>query len=700
MSLSLALANGLSGLTASQGGLATISQNVSNANTVGYSRQVTQIEQQVIDGVGVGVTITGIERIVDQFLIRDLRVQRAALGESEVVDLFYNQLQSRFGTPESNRTISANIAEFAAALDILANNPEDPSLRFDVIAAGQRFAKNISGLADSIQKLRAQADTGIKTAVDEINAQLRVIDDLNGAIAKAQVIGGNTAALEDQRDQAILKIAENIDIKTFALNSGRISILTDNGLTLLDNDLHRLDYTPAATVTNATVFGAITITPIDPETGAALGGTTTLVTSGTSSAVTSNVISGRLDGLLDIRDKTLNDLARQVDTLAAAVRDEYNKVHNNGAAFPAPNVLTGTTTVAGGDAFQGSGKVRIAIVDSAGTIVGIPLDLDLTALGATDVNGLMTAINTALGANTATIVNGKLVLTASTGNGIAINELDSQITGTTQAFSDFFGLNDFFVGTGSTDFAVRPDIVTNPGLVATAQMSLTSAVQSLLITDRTKTLDDTDSFNVATDGTFTINGTAPANTISFDVDVDTIDTLATKINNANISGITATVVSGGGNSARLVINSTNAIIDIQFGSGGNLVTAANFSAVAPTETTGITIGDNRAVQALASVTETAVTFAAVGGLLAGSLTLGEYAGAITGFNAVKASDAARTAELQKDLFNDLDHRITSFSGVNIDEEMANVILFQNAFVAAARMITATDEMFEILVNMV
>lgn len=590
MSLSLALANGLSGLAASQRGLSVISQNVANANTVGYSRQVIQLEQQVIDGIGVGVDIASVDRQVDSFLVREVQNQRSVLGDAKAAESFFNEIQARFGSPSSNTTFSADLAEFASALEILATNPEDPALRFGVVAASVTLARNISEFADSIQRIRAEADKEIKASVDAINTQLKFVDQLNTNIAAAIVTGQTTADLRDQRDRAIAVIADNIDVSIIENSAGEITILTKTGLSLLDHDLHKIEYTSAASINASTTFGAMTIVPIDRITGATIGTSESLVTSGTSSTLTSTIASGRLKGLLDSRDTALTDVGAQIDVLATALRDNYNAIHNTGSAFPAVNSLTGTRTVAVGDAFQGTGTVRIAVVDANGTIVGAPLDLNLTSIGATTVGALATTISNGLGVNaTASIVNGKLQITAANSkNAIVINENTSQVTGTTNAFSHYFGLNDLFIGTGSTDFAVRTDIVADPSLVAMGLLSTTA-------------------------------------------------------------------VSG---------------------------------------ETGVTIGDNRVVQNLAAVTEKRISFSAVGGIPAGTFTLSDFASSITGLSAVRADNAKNTAQLQKNLFENLNFRAVSFSGVNVDEEMANMILFQNAFAASARVITTANKMFE------
>ena len=114
MSLSIVISNALSGITVSQAGLANVSQNVANANTVGYSRQVLDLQQRVIADISNGVEVAGINRIVDGFLIRELRIQLSALGAATAADTFFNEIQARFGTTANNTTSAADLANFAA----------------------------------------------------------------------------------------------------------------------------------------------------------------------------------------------------------------------------------------------------------------------------------------------------------------------------------------------------------------------------------------------------------------------------------------------------------------------------------------------------------------------------------------------------------------------------------------------------------
>ena len=202
----------------------------------------------------------------------------------------------------------------------------------------------------------------------------------------------------------------------------------------------------------------------------------------------------------------------------------------------------------------------------------------------------------ALDANgSAAIVNGKLVITATNSTqGIAINTSDSLVSGTTEGFPDFFGLNDFFIGSGSTDFAVRADLITDPSRVSMGKLSLT-----------------------ATSGQ-----------------------------------------------------------------------------------SGITVGDNSVITNLAALTQKGLSFAAVSGLPAGTFSMEHDAGVILGLNAVQAGRAEAAAELEGNLLENLGIRKASQTGVNIDEELASILIFQNSFAASARVISAAQKLFDSLLSIV
>lgn len=592
MSITLAINNAVSGLRVNQIGLATTAQNVANANTEGYSRKVLSVQTQVVDNQGIGVDVSSISRVVDTFLVREMRLQLSNLHNAQTVDAFFTQVQNLFGAPGNNSSLSADLSKFGSSVEALTNGPENASLRFDVVAAGERIARNLAKFAGDIQKLRFEADQQIKAAVDDINTQLKEIEILNGQITRAFSEGKDVPELEDKRDAAINKIAQFIDVNVSNRQDGSVGIFTRGGRTLFEGVRRVIEYTPTSTVTQTTSFGAVTIFALD-ATGQPTGNGEKIVTAGDSTSVTTDVISGKIKGLLQARDTDLYNLALQVEAFATKLKDEVNAIHNQGSGFGAPQTLTGTRDVATTDAFQGTGTVRVSVVNSSGVIVN-SVDLDLTALGVTTVGAVASAIDTALGADASVaVINGQLVMTATaSGNGIAINDQGTAESATGRGFSHYFGMNDFFVGKDAANFAVRSDISSNPGFVTTAELSKTAAVGQQ----------------------------------------------------------------------------------------------------------GISIGDNRVIQKLAGLMDTPLTFQPVGGLPLSSFTLGEFVGSMIGLNSVRASDALDTRKAREVLVDDLTRRIHSVSGVNVDEELANLIVFQNAYNTSAQVLKTASEMFDTLIG--
>ena len=111
MSLNLALLNALSGLQVNQRILDLTAQNVANVNTEGYSRKIANTASVIVGNTGGGVTLASVTRNVSEFLLRDLRAQTSALGESTVLDTFYGRMQDLFGTPGSGASLGAQVGQ-------------------------------------------------------------------------------------------------------------------------------------------------------------------------------------------------------------------------------------------------------------------------------------------------------------------------------------------------------------------------------------------------------------------------------------------------------------------------------------------------------------------------------------------------------------------------------------------------------------
>ena len=143
--------------------------------------------------------------------------------------------------------------------------------------------------------------------------------------------------------------------------------------------------------------------------------------------ITSQITSGKIGGLLTLRDKTLPAAQSQLDELAQQLKSSLNAVSNQGTSLPPPASLTGSATVASTDPLSAGGTVRIAVVDQSGQLVSYQ-DLDFSGPPPiTTVGDLVNAINTGTSGLSASIdANGHLSITAPSGDGVAINDMTSR----------------------------------------------------------------------------------------------------------------------------------------------------------------------------------------------------------------------------------------------------------------------------------
>ena len=212
MSLNIALQNAISGLKTNAKALDVTAQNVSNVNTVGYSYKTVNQQAVVIAGQGAGVEIASVTRTVNEFMVLELRKSITELGDVDIRNEYYSRMQNLFGTLSSDTSPAIGIAELATKFQALADTPENISLRTDLIERARLLTEQFVDMAEAIEDLRIEVDRGIEDAVNDINTQLMLIHDLNIQVAEGTALGQGVGELQDQRDIALSRVADLMDI--------------------------------------------------------------------------------------------------------------------------------------------------------------------------------------------------------------------------------------------------------------------------------------------------------------------------------------------------------------------------------------------------------------------------------------------------------------------------------------------------------
>ena len=684
MSLTASLLSSVSALNAVQAQFQITSGNIANVNTPGYSKKSVALNNQVLDGRSTGVQLGDINRTVNENLVRELREHIAQLGGLKVQEGFLDRTQSLFGTLDSNSSVGHTLSEMGSAFDALAATPDSPAARSSAVQAALGATGQLNNLTDNLQQMRAEADREIGRTVDRINQLLTDISTLNQKIERATAGGETAPDLQDQRDQLILELAEEIDIQTFERQTGEVVITTRSGRTLLDSQPVPLSHSAAAQL-------SAEITRSNGLSGVLYGAT--------SIDITDELASGKLAALLEVRDETMVDLQAQIDRLAEVLRDQVNALHNDGTAYPPPTSLTGLRSVAATDAPAMTGNFRVSVTDPAGVIVET-LDIDLTALAPPNLGELVTQIDAMANATASINANGQVVIAGTGGNGIAVNELDSSVTtgNTNFGMAHFLGLNNLLDDGIDYDRYLGDRLASDTaalGLAGTLSFDIAGATTNVAYGAGDSLNDIAAAINGALGGA-NITASVVREAEGYRLQLADNDGDNFFLSDSGALTAQANLRPGVAGTAGLLDLRQDIQADPNLLARGELDDSAGLAA----GDIGISLGDSSLASALATVFTDDQSFAAAGGLPAVNLTLEGYAANIISGNASLANVATSDLALAEGFQATLENQAASISQVNLDEELANIIVLQNAYAASARVTTAISELLDTLLDAV
>jgi flagellar hook-associated protein 1 FlgK len=732
-SITQALRTAQSGLLVNQRVMDTIAQNVTNVNTEGYSRKIVRLENQALAGTGAGVKISSITRQVDEGLLRSVRLETSELNQMSVQQDYWARLQDLFGAPGDNTSISHVMDEFARAVETLVATPERALEKTDVVRQAENVTLLLQDLSTNIQELRLQADQELADIATRMNTLVNEIDQLNDDIVSNGTVSRDTTDLRDQRDQRITELSELVDIRYFFRSDGDVAIFTSDGSTLVDTIPPAITHTAAAAVTPTTTHGE------GDFSGFFIGDTSIQ-----ANDKTTEFRGGQVKGLIDMRDTFLPDLQSQLDQLAATLRDSVNQIHNSGVSFPGAQEYNGTRTFIEPttqaiqlDPTNSADDVSIILFDSSGdegvktTLNTIMTDAGFSARGSGNdwhINDIATTMqnwlrnNGAPSATVATNTAGKFdIAISNTSLNLAFRDETATANGSTQAnaeiafdangdgfvdetvsgFSNFFGLNDFFVDS-LTDNVWESDVQASSyvsaggtltfrdstGLIGTLTVGANSSLSSIVTAiNNDSTLSQTFTAGMIPDGSGERIRISHNNGSSFQL----------------TDGNNETILSGAGIDLADVRTSTTLSVRSDILSNPGRIATGTVQWDAARGNAGeyfMSTADETTVAAMAAALTGTTNFSVAGGLSNVSNTFSQRAASIIATNANLANDNERDISSQRALQESLVFKQTSEAGVNLDEELANLIIFEQAFSASARVISTINDMFDALERIV
>ena len=708
MALSGVLGNALSGLQAAQLGMRTTSNNVANVNTPGYARTEVQQTARNSAGQGMGVEVTGIERVADRYLqAASLRASSDA-SAAEAVAAVLDRLQAQFGSTDDEGALFGRLNQAFSSLGAAAADSAERVSRLSAASDIQTFFDEASRLSSEVRAMRDEADARIASGVVRVNEILSELQELNSQAQSLNAASSDTTGAQNRQAELLDELSTYLDIRTQTQADGRLFVSTANGVGLLDNARLQLDYVAAGTGAYGVDYGQITAE---------------VSTSGATVDLTPAIKSGSLRGFMDLRDIELPTIADGLAEFAAGAADALNAAHNNAASYPPPASLEGRATgLLGSDVLAGSGRSQLALVNNDGTLIQA-VEIEAGAGGftvdgnaAASINDLVTEINTAFGgAVTASFTGGRLTLSANTaGEGLAaVQDEAAPMDLGGRGFSHFFGLNDLVDSTrpaffetaltagsahglapgGSLGFKIVAPDGRRIGEVDVAVTGATVADQLAALNNPATGLGQYGAFSMGADGKIAF--TPAAGYASHEVEVIRDST------ERGSTGLSFTQVFGLGDAARMTRSEGLAVPDALRANPERLSFARlDVDAASAPGDLVVSEGDNRGGQDLFAALDASRRFNAAGGMAAGQTSLGEYAARLAGNIGSQAARAERAESAALSVKQAADLKRSDVEGVNMDEELANMTLYQQAYNASARLIQAAKEMTDTLLNIV
>ena len=716
---------GYSGLSAAQLALTTTGNNISNVNTPGYSRQSVDLvtnPAQILGSsyVGSGVGVASITRSYDQFLVGQVRSSTSSYGSANTFQQYASTVDNMLGDPTAGLT--AGLDNYFSAVQQVANDPSSQAARQALVSQSSALASSFQNIATTLNQQYLQINTAVTNSVSQVNSLAKTIAQLNGEITSATgaAQGNPPNDLLDQRDAALTSLAQLVSVTTVPQDNGGVSVFIGNGQSLV--------------VGNATQPLTIVPNAYDParlEIGYPAGN------GGGSVDISAQLSGGSIGGLLSYRsqmlDTTRNQLGQIAIGMASAVNTQSRLGMDLGGALGGDMFSASAPAVSASSANAGNGSVTASLVN-AGALTSS--DYKLVYNGANRytltrmTDGQSFAIDTggAPSYTTATIDGISLTISAgaATGDSFLIQPTADAAAGLKSLITDPSKI------AAAVPVAASASL-SNFGTAAAGPVGVNNPNDKVMLQFTSPTnfnvVDETSGATLAQNVTYTSGGaisyngwttqisdggTPPAAGDRFYVDqgVSSADAanvgggaIAQAIVSAPAPGLTGTVtitftspntfdVSGATTGSPttgvpyvsgnvISYNGWNVTLTGTPVAGDSFTVSRNVAGV----------GDNGNIQQIAAL-QNKMT------LEGGTATFQQAYGQIVAAVGNQTSEAQSDSSAFQAQLTQATNAVSSVSGVNLDEEAANMLQYQQAYQAAAKVIATANTLFQTLLSAV
>ncbi len=629
----------VSGLLSFQRALSTTSHNISNVNTEGYSRQQVGFATNTPsflgnDFFGNGVHVDSIARSYDQFLTKEVRDTTSVHSRLDKFSELTGHLDDVLADPQGG--VAPILHEFFVSVQDVADDPTSSTARIAMMDMGTALASRFQNIDNRFQELSENTTAEIRRVVDEINELVLAIRDINIALNNANASGDISQQSSDLLDKRDLLLNQLAERVDISVLDEQESHLS----IFIGNGQTVLSDTVAFPLATQTNIGDPTLDSIS------YNGLLTVTD------ISSNLTGGELGGLLEFRRTVLQTARNSLGRTAIAIAETMNSQMRDGMD------LNGNL---GQDFFSYSNPETIAFTTNTGTATLSGVISDASALTLDDYLTEFDGANWTITSDSGT--------SASVPNGtpatLVFEGLTLTINGAGAIAGDRFTIKPTIEGSSLLQVAI-----TDPREIAAAIpiRTRTSLANLGQIELSPGTITDVTDPNLLNPVTFTFD--SPSTSFTADSNV---------------------VVSGVPYLAGVSIPFTNNMVINANGWQANVNGTPQPGDVFTVESNAGGVGDNRNALNLANLQQ-------LGVLDGGITTFQEDYSRLVGF----VGSTTRTASIERDaqeaLLAQASDSREARVGVNLDEEAADMIRLQQAYEAAARIISTVQDLFDTLIS--
>lgn len=651
MATSNILSIGKTALNAAQVGISTTGHNIANASTAGYSRQVVTQSAAASQNfgygyVGQGTEVSSVTRVYNELLAKQAINSQSVSTSLETYGAQMTTIDNMLS--DASAGLNPTLNDFFASVKSLSANPNDVSTRQTMLSNAQSMVNRFHSTNARLDEIRQGVNSQLTSSVGLVNTYAKQLSSLNDTIDKAISATGNTPNdLMDQRDQLVTELSKLIKTTVVPQGQGGYNVFVGNGLPL---------------VVGTTNYSLTTApSPTDPSR------LEVAYQSNSNTAILSaeSLPGGVIGGLVQFRAESLDAIQNQIGQIAVALAGSFNAQHVQG---------TDKNGNPGGVLFNLPQPIVNSSSNNTGSAVLNSQIVDASTVTSSDYRLQYDGTNYKI-----TRLTDKSVQTFAslpqTVDGLSF----TQASGTMNA---------------GDDFMIRPTLSAANNI-------------NLAITDVNK---------LAVGGPAVTSTANAANTGSASVGNVSVNTnyaaspLASPLSFTYTSGVPGTFAMAPSTQPVTVINGASSTTyppgtPITYTSGAT-ITVGNMSfsisgipsngdqfTVAPSSTTGPS--DNRNGLLLANLQSTG-TVKTIGSTTKNSYN-SAFAQMVSGVGN-KTRELKVTGAAEAKVLEQADAAMQSESGVNLDEEAANLLRYQQAYQAAGKMMQIASQLFDVLLQ--